>query len=141
MQWCVTFVFVALSLFRVIGLFFVQPTTSERWLILDLNKRCYFDVFVEAFASVQVLVHQFDDEVAVNLFGLKLLNQVASRFHRATCCEDVVVQQDDVVLVDGILMNLDSVDAILFSVAFLDGFARQLAWLATEHNASTQFEG
>ena len=120
--------------------FFVQPTTSERWLILDLNKRCYLDVFVEALASVQVLVYQFDDEIAVNLFGLKLLNQVAGRFHRATRSEEVVVQQDDVVLVDGILMNFDGVDAILFSVAFLDGFARQLAWFATEHNASAQFE-
>ena len=41
-----------------------------------------------------------------------------------------VVQQNHVVLVDGVLVDLDSVLAILLGVAFLHSIARQFARLA-----------
>ena len=48
----------------------------------------------------------------------------------ATCCQKVVVKQNDIALADGIFVNLYGVNAIFLSVAFLDSLAREFAGFA-----------
>ena len=50
------------------------------------------------------------------------------------------MEEDDVVLVDGIAVDLDGVLAILLGVALLNGVARQLARLAAENDAGTKLQ-
>ena len=42
--------------------------------ILELKEACYFDVIVEDVASIRKLRLKFNDEVAINLFGMELAN-------------------------------------------------------------------
>jgi 2-keto-3-deoxy-L-rhamnonate aldolase RhmA len=84
---------------------------------------------------VRKLLVQLYEEVAINLFGVELLDKVARRFHRATGGQKVVVEQYHVVFIDGILVDLDGIDAIFLGVALLNGFAWQFAGLATQHDA------
>ena len=72
---------------------------------------------------------------------MEFLYEVASSLHGASCGEQVVVEEDDVVLVDGVAVDLDGVLAILLSVALLNGVARQLARLAAENDAGTKLQG
>ena len=117
------------------------PPPRVHPLGLNLNKRCYLDVFVETVATVESFVNEFDDEVGVNLLRVELLNEVACSLHGSACGEEVVVQQNNVVFTDSILVNLDGVLAILLSVAFLYCVAGQFARLAAEHNASAETQG
>ena len=61
---------------------------------------------------------------------MELLYEIASSLHCAASSKLVVVQQNHVVLVDGIIVDFDSVLAILLGVPFLHSIARQFAGLA-----------
>ena len=95
--------------------------------ILNLYERCHFDIVVESIPAIEALIDKFDDEVAVHLFGVELLDQVTGSLHGSAGSEQVVVEQHHIVLVDGVLVDFDGVDAILLGVALLYGLAGQLA--------------
>ena len=78
---------------------------------------------------------QLDDEVHVDFLRMKLLNEVAGRFHRSACCEQIVVKQYDVVACYGVFMNLDGVGPILLLISLLHGVAGKLARLAAQYDA------
>lgn len=86
-------------------------------------------------------MYKFDEEVYVYFLRVKLLHKVVRSLHGAACSQQVVVQQHDVVLGDGVLMNLDSVGAVLLRVALLYGFAGQLAGLTAQNNAGVELYG
>ena len=62
---------------------------------------------------------EFDDEITIHLFRIELLNQVTCSLHRSTCCKEVIMEQNNVVLVDSILMNFYRIYAILLLVTLL----------------------
>ena len=61
---------------------------------------------------------------------MEFLNQVACCFHGSASSEEVIVEEYDVVLVDGIFVDFDGVDTIFLSITFLYGFAWKFAWFA-----------
>ena len=67
---------------------------------------------------------EFDDEVDVNLLRVEFLHEVVCCAHAAAGSEQIVVNEHDIVFRDGILVNLDSVFAILFRVRLFHGFCR-----------------
>ena len=71
-----------------------------------------FCLWVEGIAAMQSLVGDLDDEVDVHLLWVELLHQVVGRFHRATRCQQVVVQEDNIVFFDSVLVNLNGVCTI-----------------------------
>ena len=50
------------------------------------------------------------------------------------------MNQYDILLVDGVRMNLYGVLSVLLHVAFLASFGREFAWFATHHEASSQLD-
>ena len=69
---------------------------------------------------------------------MELLHEVAGRFHRAACCEQIVVEQHDIIALNGVFVNLYRVSSVLFLVGLLHGVARQLSWFAAQHDSGTQ---
>ena len=108
--------------------------------ILNLYERCHFDIVIESIPAIEALIDKFDDEVAVHLFGVELLDQVTGSLHGSAGSEQVVVEKHYIVLVDGVLVDFDGVDAILFGVALLYGLAGQLARLAAEYDTCVELE-
>ena len=84
---------------------------------------------------------ELDDEVDVDLFWMHALHKFVGCSHGAAGSEEVVVNHYDVVLVDGIAVHLDGVDAILFGVGFLDCDSGEFAGLTGRHEAATEFVG
>lgn len=58
---------------------------------------------------------------------MEFLNQVAGSFHGSASCEQVIVEQNNVVFIDGVFVDFDSVDSIFFSITLLYGFAGELS--------------
>lgn len=54
---------------------------------------------------------------------MEFLNQVTGGFHGSASCEQVIVEQNNVVFIDGVFVDFDSVDSIFFSITLLYGFA------------------
>ena len=54
---------------------------------------------------------------------MEFLYQIACSFHGSAGCKEVVVEEYDVVFIDGIFVDFDGVDTIFLSITFLYGFA------------------
>ena len=84
---------------------------------------------------------QFDDKVYVDFFGVHLLHQLAGCGHGTAGSQQVVVQQDNVVFIDGVLVHLHRILTVFFLVAFFDGLGGQFAGLADGHETGSQAGG
>ncbi len=69
---------------------------------------------------------------------MEFLYEVVCRAHRTASGEQIVVEQDNVVFVDGILVDFDSVRTVFLGVALLHGFSGQLTRLAAEYHAGAE---
>lgn len=113
------------------------PHHLTAWLYLQEGGD--FDGVAEGLASVESLVDDFDEEIHIGLFGVEFVDQVESGLHGSTCGEEIIVEEDDVILVDGVLMDFDGVDAIFLGVGFLNRFGGEFSRFAAEHDACTEF--
>ena len=84
---------------------------------------------------------QLDDEVDVNLLRVEAFHEAVRGAHGPTRGEQVVVEEDHVVLGDGVLMDLDGVLAVLLVVVFLENLGRQFARLARHDESGSQPDG
>ena len=83
-------------------------------------------------------IGQIDDESGAHHVGLELAQQLDRGFRRAAGGDQIVDQQHRLARADGILMDLDDVDAVFELVFLADGLGRQLALLADRHEAAAQ---
>ena len=72
---------------------------------------------------------------------MEFLNQVAGGFHGSASCEQVIVEQNNVVFIDGVFVDFDSVDSILFSITLLYGFAGEFSGFSAKYDSSSQTYG
>ena len=63
---------------------------------------------------MKTFVFDFDDKVHVYLLGVEVLYEIVSSLCSTTCCEQVVVYEYHIVLVDGVDVHLDGIDTIFF---------------------------
>ena len=108
---------------------------------LNLDQRRDVRAGLEGVASVEAFVGDLDDEVDVDGLGVELLHEVVGGAHGAAGGKEVVVEEDDVGFIDGVLVNLDGVGAVFLGVALLDGGGGELAGLAAEDDAGAEADG
>ncbi len=113
----------------------------SRALFVEREQGCHVDVFVERGAAVEPFHAKFDEEVDVDGFRLEAANEVNGCLHRTACCEEVVVEQYDIIGLDSIFVYFYSVPAVFLQICGFYGFSGQLAWLAAHHEASAQTGG
>lgn len=58
---------------------------------------------------------------------MEFSDEVAGRFHRSSRSEKIVVEEYHVILIDGVFVNLNGVDAVFFGITLLYGLAGRLA--------------
>src|SRR5262245_40664257 len=83
-------------------------------------------------------IGQIDDEGSADHLGLELAQELDRGLRRAARGDQIVNEQHRFARGDGVLVNLDHVDAVFELVVLTDGLARQLALLADRDEAATQ---
>jgi len=106
--------------------------------LLNTNEGGHFDAVANVLASVESFVANLDDEVHVALLWVELFHELPGSLDGSARGEEVVVDEDHVVLVDGVLVDFDGVGAILLLEVLADGLCRQLSWLAAHHESCTE---
>lgn len=92
----------------------------------------------KAVACFRKLGGQFHDKVAVDAFRMEFSDEVAGRFHRSSRSEKIVVEEYHVILIDGVFVNLNGVDAVFFGITLLYGLAGRLAGFSAKHDSGAQ---
>ena len=72
---------------------------------------------------------------------MEFLNQVAGSFHGSASCEQVIVEQNNVVFIDGVFVDFDSVDSLFFSITLLYGFAGEFSGFSAKYDSCSQSYG
>ncbi len=86
-------------------------------------------------------IGQVDDEGGAHHVGIELAQELDRGFRRAARGDQIVDQQHGLSGTDGVLMDLDDVDAVFELVVLADRLPRQLALLADRHEAAAQAVG
>jgi hypothetical protein len=109
---------------------------DQRWNRLILQQRSNLAIFGESSAAVKG--SKFNDEVYVDFLRIHRSNEIIASAHSTACSEEVIVKDYDVIFVDSIAMKFDHIDAILFSVRFLDSNGGEFTRFTSGHETAAE---
>ena len=112
----------------------LTPPTQEGKEVscLERQEGCEVDA-LEEITSMKALVCDFNDEVHIDLLWIEVPHEVIHSHRCATCSQQVIVDQYDIVFIDRIEMYLNRIFTILFNEALFDYSCGKFGRL-TRHN-------
>ena len=63
---------------------------------------------------MKTFVPDFNNKVHIDLFRIKVLYEIISSLSCSTCCEQIIVDQNYIIFIDGVEVHLNSIYPILF---------------------------
>lgn len=107
-------------------------------LFVEREKGGDVEILAKELSTFETLHAEFDEETDVRFLRAEMLYKVVGGLHRTARCEEIIVDENNVVGRDGIGVNLDGVVAVFFEVRGLTGFSGKLARFATHHESSSE---
>ena len=90
---------------------------------------------------MQTFVGNLNDEVEIDFFRMEVVHQLPCSLGGTTCCQQVVMNQYNIIGSDGVDMHFNGVNAIFFRELFLDDGGGKLTGFSGQNNAATQSSG
>ena len=109
------------------------------FLLVNREQGGNVEILAKKLSSFETFHLEFDKEVDVRFLRSEVLDKVVRCLHRTARCEQVVVDEHNVIGVDGIGVNLDGVVTVFFEVSRFARFGRKLTGLACHDESGSQF--
>ena len=104
---------------------------------LEFNQHVAFDA-VGFDLGFTADFRQVDDKRCTDDLAAGLTHQLDRRFRGAACRNEIVNDEDALALLDGILVDLDGINAVFKRVVLSNGLARQLTLFADRYETAAK---
>ena len=115
----------------------LTPPTQEGKEVSCLERQEGGEVdALEEISAVKTFVCDFDDEVHIDLLWIEMPHKIIHSHRCATCSQQVIMDQYDIVFIDRIEMYLNRIFTILFNEALFDYSCGKFSRLTCHNEAA-----